>query len=65
MSTRDDSPDDDAAFQAELRTLLYRAHDAGVDVQGGWECRNGDGDPDWDVVVTEVEKRADSDADSR
>lgn len=65
MSDRDDSPADEDAFRAELRALLRRAHASGVDVQGGWECRNGDGSPDWDVVVAEVEKRADSDADTR
>ena len=65
MSERDDTLSDDAAFRAELRSLLRRAHESGVDVEGGWECRNGDGVPDWDVVVTEIEKRADSDADPR
>ena len=63
MSAREDPLDDDA-FHAKLRALLYRAHEAGVDIRGGWECRNGDGSPDWDVVVTEVEKRSESDADS-
>jgi hypothetical protein len=64
MSARDDAPDGDAEFRADLRALLRRAHESGVDVRGGWECRNGDGDPDWDVVVTEVEKRGDSDPDA-
>jgi hypothetical protein len=63
MSSADDPPGDDAAFGAELRALLRRAHEAGVDVRGGWECRNGDGEPDWDVVVTEVAKRDGADAD--
>ncbi len=40
----------------ELRTLLRRAHEAGINVEGGWECRNGADTPDWDVVVTEVVK---------
>lgn len=39
-----------------LRSLLRTAHENGVDIRGGWECRNGDGYPDWDVVITEVEK---------
>lgn len=39
-----------------LREILMRAHRAGLDVEGGWECRNGDAYPDWDVVVAEVEK---------
>ncbi|MFW5973895.1 MAG: hypothetical protein ACOCPZ_00755 [Natrialbaceae archaeon] len=62
MSVRGDPPDDDDAFRAELQALLRSAHRAGVDVKGGWECRNGEGEPDWDVVVTEIEKRADADA---
>ena len=52
----DDPVASDEGFRAELAALLSRAHDTGVAVEGGWECRNGDGDPDWDVVVTEVEK---------
>lgn len=43
-------------LNAELRALLRRAHESGVAVEGGWECRNGAGCPDWDVVVTEVVK---------
>ena len=39
-----------------LKLLLRRAHNNGVDVKGGWECRNGDEHPDWDLVVTEVRK---------
>jgi hypothetical protein len=39
-----------------MRALLRQAHDNGVDVKGGWECRNGDEYPDWDVVITEVQK---------
>lgn len=39
-----------------LRTLLQQAHDNDVNVKGGWECRNDDEYPDWDVVITEVEK---------
>lgn len=44
------------AFHEELQELVRRAHANDVDVEGGWACRNGDGHPDWDVVVTEVEK---------
>lgn len=46
----------EAAFHEKLQELVRRAHDNDVDVEGGWACRNGDGHPDWDVVVTEVEK---------
>jgi len=24
---------------------------------GGWECRNGESDPDYDEVITEVNKK--------
>jgi hypothetical protein len=41
-------------FATELNALLGRAHENDVNVKGGWECRNGDGQPDWDVVVTEI-----------
>jgi len=43
-------------LNAELRALLLRAYENGIDVEGGFECRNGAEDPDWDVIVTEVEK---------
>lgn len=45
-----------AELYDELQSLLRRAHEGGVDVEGGWECRNGPDHPDWDVLVTEVEK---------
>ncbi|NHN60227.1 MULTISPECIES: hypothetical protein [Halorussus] len=44
------------ALNAELRALLRQAYANGIDVEGGWECRNGTEHPDWDVIVTEVEK---------
>ncbi len=40
----------------ELRELLYGAHENGIDVRGGFECRNGAEHPDWDVIITEVTK---------
>jgi hypothetical protein len=40
----------------DLKRLLRRAAGNGVDVRGGWACRNGQGHSDWDVVVTEVQK---------
>lgn len=43
-----------------LKALLLRADEGGVDVEGGWECRNGPDHPDWDVVVTRVETVRDS-----
>lgn len=55
----DDSrgPGTEAELRAELQALLRRAHDSGVDVRGGWECRS-DGS-DWDVVVTELRAAGD------
>lgn len=47
-------------LSTELKTLLRRAHRGGIDVEGGWDCRNGGGDPDWDVIVSQVRKKADS-----
>ena len=43
-------------LSAELKALLRRAYEGGIDVEGGFECRNGVEHPDWDVIVTEVEK---------
>lgn len=43
-------------LSAELRALLLRASKNGIDVEGGFECRNGTVGPDWDVIVTEVKK---------
>jgi hypothetical protein len=45
-----------AKLNAELKTLLITAYEKGIDVEGGFECRNGVEHPDWDVIVTEVEK---------
>lgn len=56
MSSDDAGVTSDADFRAELQTLLTQAHDNGVTVEGGWDCRNGDDHPDWDIIVTEVEK---------
>ena len=49
-----------AELNAELKALLLRAYENGVDVEGGFECRNGIEHPDWDVIVTEVEKNESS-----
>ena len=56
MTPGDDPPTAETEFRDELGALLRRAHEAGVDVEGGWDCRNGSGHPDWDVVVSEVRK---------
>jgi hypothetical protein len=44
-------------LSAELQALFLRAYKSGIDVRGAFECRNGSDHPDWDVVVTEVEKK--------
>lgn len=56
MTAEESSLTSKAELNAELKSLLRRAHENGVDVEGGFECRNGVEHPDWDVVVTEVEK---------
>ena len=43
-------------LNAELKALLRRAYGSEIDVEGGFECRNGVEHPDWDVIVTEVKK---------
>jgi hypothetical protein len=45
-----------AELNAELKDLLRRAYESGIDVEGGFDCRNGAEHPDWDVVITEVKK---------
>lgn len=56
MRDRETGPETPAELTARLRVLLCQARDNGIEVQGGWECLNGDEYPDWDVVVTEVRK---------
>ncbi|MHB9288578.1 hypothetical protein ACKVMT_16225 [Halobacteriales archaeon Cl-PHB] len=59
--TRDtnDGVSTDEDFANTLKQLLRAAHDNGVDVEGAWLCRNGDGAPDWEANVVELEKRND------
>ncbi|MFC7133192.1 MULTISPECIES: hypothetical protein [Salinibaculum] len=45
-----------AELNAELKALLIRSYENGIDVEGAFECRNGVDHPDWDVIVTEVQK---------
>ena len=56
MTTEETPLTTQAELNAELKSLLRRAYTNGIDVQGGWECRNGVEHPDWDVIVTEVQK---------
>lgn len=48
-------------LRSRLNELLLRAYENDVDIVGGWGCHNGDGHPDWDVVITEVRKDGGSD----
>lgn len=45
------------AFEAALEALFQRAHAEGVEVDGAWECLSQAADPDWDVIVTELDRR--------
>lgn len=45
-----------AELNTELKALLRKAHENEIDIEGGFECRNGAEHPDWDVIVTEIEK---------
>ncbi len=56
MTTEETSLTTQAELNAEMKSLLCRAYTNGINVEGGWECRNGAEHPDWDVVVTEVQK---------
>jgi hypothetical protein len=47
-------------LHAGLRDLLRRAHSGDIETRGGWACHTGPGYPDWDVVVTEVERSEES-----
>ncbi|MEF8914612.1 hypothetical protein [Natronomonas sp.] len=61
MTADETGPVTSAELNTELEAVLRRAHESGVDVRGGWECRNGPESPDWDVLITEVEKPEASD----
>ncbi|OVE85575.1 hypothetical protein [Natronolimnobius baerhuensis] len=56
MTLEDTSLTSKEELNAELKALLQRAYESGVDVEGGFECRNGVEHPDWDVIITEVTK---------
>ena len=61
MTTKVPVPTTQAELHTELKSLLRRAYANGVEVKGGWECRNGVDHPDWDVIVTQVRKNEGSD----
>ncbi|AOW79975.1 hypothetical protein HTSR_0787 [Halodesulfurarchaeum formicicum] len=56
MTTEEPPLESKADLNAELQALLVSAYENGVDVEGAFDCRNGVDHPDWDVIVTEVEK---------
>lgn len=56
MSADRNPPDSRTELEAHFQELLLEAYERGVNVEGGFECRNGDGHPDWDVIVAEVQK---------
>jgi hypothetical protein len=49
-----DEPTTEEAFQNHLHRLVRTAEANGVDVEGGWTCRTGDGRSDWGVEVLEL-----------
>jgi len=55
MTTAQTPPNTKEELNTELRALLFTAYENGVDVEGGFDCRNGAEQPDWDVIVTEFE----------
>jgi hypothetical protein len=59
MSAEETPPTSVEELHAELKELLREAHSNGIDIRGRWECRNGGEYPDWDVLITEVQKSDD------
>lgn len=53
-STRDITTE--AEFNSALQLLLLSALNNGLDPQGAWEYRNGQNQPDLEVLVTELAK---------
>jgi hypothetical protein len=47
----------EAEFESALQTLLLAAVAEDLDPFGAWEYRNGEGYPDLEVIVSELEKR--------
>lgn len=58
MSDRQPAPASGSELNAALEDLLRRADANGVSVEGGWDCVDSGPHPNWDVVVTAVERRA-------
>lgn len=49
-------PTTEAELNGMLGELLRMASRNGLSVRGGWDARNGPEYPDWDIVITRVEK---------
>lgn len=60
MTSVETPPTSKEELNTELKALLVEAYENGIDVEGGFECRNGVEHPDWDVIVTEVKKNDNS-----
>ena len=43
-------------FEEVLSTLLVAAHGNGIGVSGGWEAHENGTSPEWDVVITVLER---------
>ena len=52
-----DDATDEQQFQRNLTELVRRAHDDGVDVEGGWTVGSSDGTRNWSVEIFEVVPR--------
>jgi hypothetical protein len=50
-------PTTETELNERLGALLQMAFRNGLSVQGGWDIQNGLEYPDWDIVVTRVERR--------
>ncbi len=49
-------PQTSQEFRRQLRRLLRTAFENDVDVEGAFNCRNGPSMPDYEVLITEIEK---------
>lgn len=56
LTSENQTPTSKQELNTDLQGLLRSASENGIDVKGGFDCRNGDGHPDYDVIVTEVER---------
>lgn len=45
----------EVAFVEELKSMLVRAHEEGLDVEQHWTCRTSGDTPDWEVEVVRLQ----------